>query len=100
MALVAANTAGAAVKNPDRVFALAQLAVMSVVAIFFFAVPDITALYGYRMGICAMILALIISIPLITRFPVTNIRDDIITTGKHSHYPLPLLGISILIAFH
>ena len=99
MAFAAANTAGAAVKNPDRVFAQAQLATMSVVVILLFAAPDITALYGFRMSIGAMILALIVSVPLITRLPVTKITDGIINSGKVSHYPLPVLGISILIAF-
>ena len=99
MAFAAANTAGAAVKNPDRVFAQAQLASMSVVVVLLFAVPDITALYGFRMSLGAMILALIVSVPLITRLPVAGIGVDIKFSGKVSHYPLPVLGISILIAF-
>ena len=99
MAFAAANSAGAAVKNPARVFAQAQLASMSFVVVLLFAVPEITALYGFRVSIGAMILALVISIPLIIRLPVTSIGDDIKISGKVSHYPLPVLGISILIAF-
>ena len=99
MAFAAANTAGAAVKNPDRVFAQAQLASMSVVVVLLFAVPDITAQYGFRMSLGAMILALVVSAPLMTRFPVAGIGVDIKFSGKVSHYPLPVLGISILIAF-
>lgn len=99
MAFAAANTAGAAVKNPDRVFAQAQLASMSFVVVLLFAVPEITALYGFRMSIGAMILALVVSVPLITRLPVTGIADDIKFSGKVSHYPFPVLGISILLAF-
>lgn len=99
MAFAAANIAGAAVKNPDRVFAQAQLASMSVVVVLLFAVPEITALYGFRVSIVAIILTLILSIPLIAQLPVTNTRDVAVSTGKARHYPLPLLGISILIAF-
>ena len=99
MAFAAANITGAAVKNPDRVFAQAQLASMSVVVVLLFAVPEITALYGFRVSIGAMILALIVSTPLIARLPVTNTGNDAISAGKARHYPLPLLGIGILIAF-
>lgn len=98
MALVAANTAGAAHKNPERSFALAQLCVVVCVAILIFTVPHLSATYGYRTAIGAMLLVLIISIPLVAMLPGNRVIEHEGSDEK-GHFPYPALGIAILSAF-
>ena len=98
MALVAANTAGGAHKNPERSFALAQLCVAVCVAILIFTVPHLSATYGYRTAIGAMLLVLIISIPLVAMLPGNRVIEHEGSDEK-GHFPYPALGIAILSAF-
>ena len=98
MALVAANTAGAAHKNPDRSFALAQLSVTIWVAILIFAVPPLSEAYGFRTAIGAMLLVFIISIPLVSMLPGSPVIEQEGSDEK-GRFPYPVLGIAILSAF-
>ena len=100
MALAAANALGAAAKQPDRVFAGAQIAVSVFVVLTVGLLPLLIAESGYRAGILCIIGIYVLWLPAILSFPAgTEIDSTELSNNEANRFPNRRLGILTLVAF-
>lgn len=99
-ALAAANGAGAAARKPDKVFAVAQIAVSAFTMILVGLSPFVIAEWGYRAGILGIMGVFLLCVPAIFSFPAEPETVSAETSLQDvSRFPNLFLGILTLAAF-
>ena len=100
MVLAAGNGGGASASNPDRVFAVAQIAISIFTMLLVGLLPHVIGTWGYRAGILGIIIVIFLWFPVIFSFPASSAVELNDGPVKHSfRFPNLRCGILILGAF-
>ncbi len=99
--LAGANRLGASLKNSDREFAIAQLALSVFTMFMLTTVPYSLDFYDYRSGSVGILLVIILFLPVIFRFPEPELdsSEELQSASKLSRFPSKAFGVPVLIAF-
>ena len=95
MVLAAGNGGGASASNPDRVFAVAQIAISIFTMLLVGLLPHVIGTWGYRAGILGIIIVILLWFPVIFSFPASSAVELNDGPVKHSfRFPNLRCGIS------
>ena len=100
MVLAAGNGGGASASNPDRVFAVAQIAISIFTMLLVGLLPHVIGTWGYRGGILGIIVVIFLWFPVIFSFPASSAVESNDDSVKHGfRFPNLRFGVFTLGAF-
>ena len=100
MVLAAGNGGGASASNPDRVFAVAQIAISIFTMLLVGLLPHVIGTWGYRGGILGIIVVIFLWFPVIFSFPASSAIESNDDSVKHGfRFPNLRFGVFTLGAF-
>lgn len=102
--LAAANRLGASLDNPDRAFAIAQLAISLGTALTIAVIPLIVERWGYRAHSLGLLVVFCAGAPLVALYPRAPNETVMESVGQRPAQPVrglphPLLGILCLLSY-
>ena len=100
MALSAANSAGASAKNPDRIFAIAQIVIGVMAMLLVTITPYFLSIGGYKAGLLCLIAVVLLCLPVCYLFPKGNASPgQHATKVDRTRFPHKKFGVLVLAAF-